>query len=170
MTVDVVVLNQSYLPLGKVGVEKALCLIYTEKAQVVVPGPDYVRTVSKLINIPLVVVMPDVRHVRKLEPLRPTRKNVFKRDKHTCAYCQKRFAESELTIDHVIPRVRFKNIAELRNLHYGCNSWQNLVTACKGCNSWKDDRLLEELNLPALDPKAPLSDLDIDWSLILGES
>ncbi len=54
------------------------------------------------------------------------RDRVFRRDDYTCVYCGERFEPSELTVDHVEPRMKG-----------GDNSAGNLVTACRGCNTEK---------------------------------
>jgi hypothetical protein len=43
---------------------------------------------------------------------------LFRRDRFTCAYCGQRFAERELSCDHVVPQSRG-----------GAWTWMNLVTA-----------------------------------------
>lgn len=54
---------------------------------------------------------------------------LFKRDKNLCAYCGKVFAPTELTRDHIVPTSK-----------KGKNIWMNVVTACRGCNRFKDNR------------------------------
>ncbi len=67
---------------------------------------------------------------RLLRPaVRLTRRNLYARDRHKCQYCGKRVPSSDLTIDHVVPRVQG-----------GCNSWENLVCACLRCNTRKGGR------------------------------
>jgi 5-methylcytosine-specific restriction endonuclease McrA len=46
-----------------------------------------------------------------------------------CGYCQEPLAYEDATVDHVIPISRS-----------GANSFDNVVCACKGCNSTKNDR------------------------------
>jgi len=64
---------------------------------------------------------------------------LFKRDRHTCAYCGDKFGKADLTRDHIIPSSRG-----------GKNSWMNLVTACFTCNCRKDDRTPEEAGMKLL--------------------
>ena len=61
--------------------------------------------------------------------VRLTRRNLYARDKNVCQYCGKRFSASELTLDHIVPRVQG-----------GGNSWSNLVCACLRCNTRKGGR------------------------------
>ena len=64
---------------------------------------------------------------------------LFRRDRYTCAYCGQRFAERELSCDHVVPQSRG-----------GGWTWMNLVTACGACNGRKADRTPEEARMPLL--------------------
>lgn len=66
-------------------------------------------------------------------------KHLFHRDKHLCAYCGHTYGKGQLTRDHVTPRSRG-----------GPNTWNNVVTACKGCNQWKADTLVTELDVKLL--------------------
>ena len=64
---------------------------------------------------------------------------LFRRDRFTCAYCGQRFAERDLSCDHVVPQSRG-----------GGWTWMNLVTACAACNGRKADRTPEEARMPLL--------------------
>lgn len=68
--------------------------------------------------------------------IRLTRRNLFSRDKNKCQYCGKRFGASDLTLDHVVPRVQG-----------GENSWVNLVCACMKCNTKKGGRTPRQANM-----------------------
>lgn len=73
-----------------------------------------------------------------------TRFEVLKRDNHTCRYCGARASESELHVDHVVP----KSLG-------GADTPDNLVAACKDCNAGKsssnpDDATVDEVNEHAL--------------------
>lgn len=63
-------------------------------------------------------------------------KLIFRRDRNLCAYCGHRYSNNHLTRDHVTPKSRG-----------GKNTWDNVVTACKGCNQWKADKLLKDVDL-----------------------
>lgn len=65
------------------------------------------------------------------------RTKLFRRDRHTCAYCGHRFAERELSCEHIVPQSRG-----------GAWTWMNLVTACGPCNGRKADRTPEEARMP----------------------
>jgi hypothetical protein len=67
----------------------------------------------------------------------PTKAKLFRRDRHTCAYCGQRFAERDLQCEHIVPASRG-----------GGWTWMNLVSACAGCNGAKADRTPEEARMP----------------------
>ena len=102
------------------------------------------RTVRLDLRAPEVMILSDYDRLPTRE-VRLSRESVFDRDGHVCQYCGRRFAEPDLSIDHVIPRERG-----------GRNTWENLVTACKACNSRKANRLPHEANMTLLRrPKRP---------------
>ncbi|MDD4052775.1 MAG: HNH endonuclease, partial [candidate division Zixibacteria bacterium] len=84
------------------------------------PRPSVVR-LSWYINVPYKRIL-------------LTRKNIIRRDGHTCQYCGD--ARGAMTVDHVIPK-RFG----------GTDSWENLVCACAHCNNKKGDRPPEEVGM-----------------------
>ena len=103
---------------------------------------------GRLLGFGLSICVPEVIALRTYDgyPVRGvsfTRRNVYKRDGHTCQYCGDRPGLHELTIDHVIPRSRG-----------GASSWENCVTACRPCNARKANRLAHELNLTLKKPPA----------------
>lgn len=61
---------------------------------------------------------------------------LLRRDRMTCAYCGQRFAERDLSCDHIVPQARG-----------GRWTWMNLVTACGPCNGRKADRTPEEAGM-----------------------
>lgn len=65
------------------------------------------------------------------------RLKLFRRDRHTCAYCGQRFAPHELQCEHIVPESRG-----------GAWSWMNLVSACAACNGRKAARTPEEAGMP----------------------
>lgn len=61
---------------------------------------------------------------------------LFARDRHTCAYCGRRFAFEDLTREHIVPTSRG-----------GTDTWMNCITACRPCNGLKGNRLPDEVGL-----------------------
>lgn len=64
---------------------------------------------------------------------------LLRRDRFTCAYCGQRFAERELSCDHIVPQACG-----------GGWTWMNLVAACSPCNGRKADRTPEQARMPLL--------------------
>lgn len=86
------------------------------------------------------------------EPVKVSKKTLFRRDHFICAYCGNNFAdiyregERTLQMEHVKPLS-----------HGGPSTWENLVTACRSCNTRKADRTPEQANMQLLYvPYAPV--------------
>ncbi len=74
-----------------------------------------------------------------------TRRRLYARDQGLCLYCGHRLSESSMTMDHVVPRAR-----------RGRHSWENVVSACRGCNQRKGCRTPEDAGMKLLAvPYAP---------------
>ena len=74
------------------------------------------------------------------EPIsKKLRFEVFKRDGFTCQYCGRKFATSELSLDHVIPRSQ-----------NGRTTWDNIVCCCVKCNVKKGGRTPEQAHMKLL--------------------
>lgn len=66
-----------------------------------------------------------------------SKSKLLRRDRFTCAYCGQRFAERDLSCEHILPQARG-----------GRWTWMNLVSACGACNGRKADRTPEEAGMP----------------------
>lgn len=144
MNTKVLVINKSYQPVSAIPWEKAMCLIFREKAEILAHYEGIsVRSAASTHSVPAVIRL--ASHAkRQRHGVKFSRQNVFIRDRHTCQYCGSN-KKSQLTFDHVIPRSRG-----------GKTNWMNIVTACKRCNSAKADRLPHEANMrPAVEPRIP---------------
>lgn len=142
---SVLVLNASYEPLHIVSVHRALVLLLKDKAEVLEATEERIRSANLTMPIPSVIrLVYYVRVPRRIEmPL--TRRTLLLRDNYTCQYCGAHGTYSNLTMDHVVPRVRG-----------GATSWENVVCACKPCNSRKGSKTLHEANMRLLrDPGRP---------------
>ena len=125
-------LNATYEPLESISLERALILLFQEKAVLVHAKIDkFVHTISSTFPWPEVVRLCKFVYVKR-KPLTPTKKNIFERD-GACVYCG---STKHLTIDHVIPVSKG-----------GLNTWKNLVTCCFDCNNKKGDKTLEEVGM-----------------------
>jgi 5-methylcytosine-specific restriction endonuclease McrA len=77
------------------------------------------------------------RRARYVPPL--NNHALFKRDAHLCMYCGERFADRDLSRDHVTPLSQ-----------KGVDNWTNVVTACRRCNNHKAGRRPEEAAMELL--------------------
>ena len=127
----VLILNASYEPLHVCSVKRAITLLMQDLAERVQDGDRVLRSPSSVVPVPSVIRLR--RYVRRPHRQRVAfnRKNVFRRDDHTCQYCGVR--SHDLTLDHVQPRSRG-----------GPTSWENVVACCRRCNAAKRDRTPQE--------------------------
>ena len=74
----------------------------------------------------------------KYRTLALSNRRLFIRDDYTCQYCAKRFAHNTNMInkDHVTPTSLG-----------GPDVWTNVVTSCKRCNTFKDNRTPEQAGM-----------------------
>lgn len=133
MNGHVLVLNQDYSALTVCNVQRAVVLMHLQKVHLVeaVEG-QYIRSPSTKVPWPSIVRLKEYAQV-PYKRVMMSRKNVLKRDQHTCQYCG---TERNLTIDHVVPKSRG-----------GRDTWENLVAACVTCNNRKGDRTPEEADM-----------------------
>lgn len=135
---SVLVLNQNYEPLHVCNVRRAVVLVARGKAEVIDRldrAKALLRTVSGELDVPSVIRM--VYFIRRPRPvMRLSRREVFNRDRFMCQYCGRRTALKDLTLDHVLPRFRG-----------GRHTWENLVSACRGCNHRKAGRTPREARM-----------------------
>lgn len=143
---EALVLNRYWQAIHVTSVKRALCLLYVDSAKVISPDTfeiydfqswadlsaaeddDCMHSVSLRVRMPEIIVLNNC----EAQPQRKvvfSRKNLFRRDRHNCQYCGKRFPREELTIDHVVPVSKG-----------GKTTWENCVVACRDCNTRKDCR------------------------------
>jgi 5-methylcytosine-specific restriction endonuclease McrA len=171
---SVLVLNKHYRPVNIVNARRAFCMLFSENAEVITcedsayftydfrswaevsearrrfdnPDLDWVNTQQLSLIIPRIIRLLSYDQVR-IYRAKLTRRNIYFRDGNTCQYCGKRFRNTDLNIDHVIPKSRG-----------GHDSWENLVCACVPCNIRKGSKTPREAGMslvrkphePALDP------------------
>jgi len=138
----VLVLNANFEPIHVCNTRRALSLIYSQKAALILNGRGYIHTVSQSYPIPSIIRLEKMIH-RPRPVVHLTRHEVFRRDHYTCQYCGRQ--GGELTLDHVIPR----NVG-------GPHNWTNLVTACISCNHRKAARTPEQAGMKlSHTPKQP---------------
>lgn len=161
----VLILNASFEPLHVCSVKRAVMLVMHEVAERVEDGDRVLRSPNAEFPVPSVIRLR--RFIRR--PYRQrvafNRRNVFKRDEHTCQYCGDH--SNDLTLDHVQPRSRG-----------GATCWENVVACCKRCNARKRDRTPSEAHMQLRRrPRAPrfmftsaygvLPDIDPIWEKYL---
>jgi 5-methylcytosine-specific restriction endonuclease McrA len=138
MSEPVLVLNANFEPINICDTRRALGLILTDKARMVLNGRGEIKTVSCSYPLPSVIRLEKMISRPRVR-VKLTRKEIFRRDNFTCQYCGKR--TDNLTIDHILPR------------HMGGKHiWSNVVTACASCNHRKGGRTVEEARLRLLRP------------------
>ncbi len=142
MEAPVLVLNANFEPINICNTRRAMGLILSGKANLVMNGRGYIHTVTTLFPRPSVIRLGQMIHKPRLR-VKLTRREVFRRDNYTCQYCGRH--SSELTVDHVLPK-------HLGGLH----TWTNVVAACPNCNHHKGGRKLDEAHMSLLHtPKEP---------------
>jgi len=109
--------------------------------------------------LPSAIVLIEYVHI-PYKTVALNKKNVLKRDKNICAYCGKHLTDATGSIDHVIPRSRWKEY-KAKGLVKGkhANVWTNVVASCKSCNCKKDDRTPKEAGMTlSIKPFIPSKD------------
>ena len=101
---------------------------------------DWIRTVRFHLAVPRIVRVLTFSKLPRRE-VKFNRRNIFARDCSTCQYCGKRFGSSELSLDHVVPR-----------LQGGASCWENIVCACVRCNVRKGGRTPDQAGLRLIRP------------------
>lgn len=138
-----VILNSGMEVTGEVDWTRAMNLIVSEDAYILIPRSDGSEIRSQTLTFPKPLVICLNKYVKGHVKERTydsfvSRKTILTRDNYTCVYCDK-FGN---TIDHVFPKSRG-----------GKNTWANLVTACLKCNSEKRDKTPKEAGMR--EPKIP---------------
>ncbi len=178
---SVLVLNRLFMAVHVVPVRRAMSLLVKDSAEVVFVENDkyatydfeswtelsmiraqfppdeeteYVRTVSLQIRVPRIIRLLVYDRLPAQE-VKFNRRNIYARDENRCQYCGRRFATSELSLDHVIPRSLG-----------GRATWDNLVCACIACNARKGGRTPQHASMtlvrkPSRPKRNPLLSLSL---------
>lgn len=135
---QVLVLTQNYEPLQVVSWQRAIELLTLGKCEVIEEYDQEVRSAYLVIKIPAVVrLLNKFRRVRK--PVKFSRVNIYARDGYKCQYCGEKCEINELTYDHVTPRSQG-----------GRTEWENIVSCCVDCNSYKGGRTPQQAKMRLL--------------------
>jgi len=158
---SVLVLNRQYMAIHVIGARRAFGLLLNQLAEVIhiedgqyanydfeswriisemkaqykQPHEDWIHSVNFEVCVPRILRLLYFDRIPK-QRVRLNRRNIFARDASRCQYCGKRFATSELSLDHVVPTCRG-----------GKTSWTNLVCACVKCNIRKGGRTPREAGM-----------------------
>jgi 5-methylcytosine-specific restriction endonuclease McrA len=158
---SVLVLNKHYAAVRVIPARRAICMLFKRIAEIVSIDDgtwlghdfdswrevsqlkaqyerehhDWIRCVRFDLAVPRIVRLLAYDRL-PITPVRLTRRNIYARDRNHCQYCGKRFATSELTLDHILPRSRG-----------GGMSWTNLVCCCVKCNVRKGGRTPAEAHM-----------------------
>ena len=142
MQEPVLVLNANFEPINVCSMRRAIGLILTDKAAMVVNGRGYIHTINQLLPRPSVIRLEHMIN-RPRPRVKLTRRKIFRGENYPCQYCGHR--DTHLTIDHIIP----KRLG-------GKHSWSNVVAACPSCNHRKGGRRLNEVQMDlSREPKEP---------------
>ena len=143
----VLLLNQSYEPLGTVSVARAVIMVFKNTVSVEeFDGDRVLRSARAEFPVPSVIrrrIYINIRRRREASSMKRLR--IYMRDKFRCQYCGDKKPAGELTLDHILPRSRG-----------GDNSPVNVVTACVACNNRKGDRTPAEARMPLLTSQSAL--------------
>jgi 5-methylcytosine-specific restriction endonuclease McrA len=132
----VLVLNANFAPINICTTKRAIVLVLTGKASLVMNGRGVIQSVSRTFPRPSIIRLGMM--VKRPRPcVKLSKREIFRRDNYTCQYCGQR--QKNLTVDHVIPR-RLG----------GSHTWENLITACAACNHRKGGRTNKQAGMKLL--------------------
>lgn len=147
---ECLLLDSSYLPVARVGWQRAITLFFEKKVEIVEEHDAYVRSVTLEMKVPAVVRF--LNRVRnKKHAIKFSRENIYARDRGRCQYCGVQVKRNEYSYDHVIPRTQG-----------GKTEWANIVACCTACNQKKGGRTpaqakMSLLSVPVKPKKLPKS-------------
>lgn len=141
------VLNAGYEPLHTVSWQRAVCLIFTAKAEIIEEYQSLIRSVSSAINLPKIIRLKKYVNVFiNTGRAKCTRKNILQRDNYECQYCGVKVTTKNATLDHVVPRSKG-----------GPSDFLNLVTCCQKCNNKKGNKYLSATRMKLRNrPRIPM--------------
>ena len=142
---SILLLNASYEPLTVVTMARAVKLLLRGRVEAVSAEHVTVSSAAQTLAVPQVLRLKIYARVPHRRTPAWTRSGVFERDDFTCAYCGRRHAGRDLTVDHLIPASQG-----------GASTWGNTVAACARCNQRKANRTPHEAGMKLLiEPKTP---------------
>ena len=186
LNTKVLVLNKFFMALHVITARRAITLLFKETAEVIsVDNGNYnsynfeswkeasvynahrlklnnnnhngswLKTFSISIEIPKIIRL-RIYDKFPRNRVKFNKRNIIARDKNQCQYCGKKFHNSELSLDHILPKSRG-----------GENSWTNIVAACHKCNKNKGGNTPQEARLKLIcKPVKPRFSPIVDINLI----
>lgn len=132
-------LSASFEVLAFINLKKAVKLIVKDKVEIIENWQDdHITWGSGSIKHPSVLKLKSTFR-RNFFSAAFSRRALIKRDESRCQYCWIKLTASQITIDHIKPRVQG-----------GDNSFTNCVVCCQACNSKKGDKTLEQAGMKLL--------------------
>jgi len=128
-------LSSSYQVLNLITEQRAIKLVFKERAEVFENWPENIVWASGSMPHPSVIRLKN-SFVPNFYKSGFSRNAVIRRDRNTCQYCGKKLSMCQITIDHVIPKAKG-----------GITSFSNCVVCCKPCNSKKGNMTLSEADM-----------------------
>ncbi len=129
----VLILNVTFEPIHVCSTKRALALVLSGKAEIIVNGRGTIHSAVAAFEIPSVIKLSHM--VRRPRPrIALSKREILRRDDYTCQYCGRKMRT--LTLDHVVPR-------RLGGPH----TWDNLVAACSACNRRKGGKQPAEADM-----------------------
>ena len=159
----VYLLNSSFEILRLIDTERAMGLVATDRAWILMSVPGKViRSPQQTWPWPTHIVLKNWVTVPffapKIHDVFASRMGVLRRDGFTCGYC----GATATTWDHIQPQSKG-----------GEDTWVNTIAACQPCNARKGNKTPEQANMKLLwDPKNPAKKHNHDkeqariWKLI----
>jgi 5-methylcytosine-specific restriction endonuclease McrA len=102
-------------------------------------GENAVTGRTSIIKTSSIIALKGAAGKRRNRPPSLSNRELFRRDRHLCGYCGGVFTDTNLTRDHIVPRSKG-----------GKDTWMNVVTCCRRCNQYKDDKSLKEARMELL--------------------
>ena len=152
-------------PLRIITWQGAVKMIYEGKVDVLAEYNEEIRSPSVVWKMPAVIRIYR-KLTRKTSKVKFSRMNIYTRDNFTCQYCGHKYYNNQrmLSYDHVIPKC-----------DGGRTTFTNIVTACKPCNAYKDNKSCDEVGmwplnqpthpkfLPIVGPRISVEWAPIEW-------
>ena len=135
---NVAVLNADYTFVGFIDWQRAIVLLFQNKAETVKATDTTIYNCDRTFSFIVPRVIRLIEYVKSLmrNKIPYSKRNIFVRDNFTCQFCGKIMQQNECTVDHLIPKV-----------DGGKSSWDNCVCSCKRCNNIKADKSLKHSGL-----------------------